>query len=69
MSADDPYVRLPDHIQLSLVEATAVLEVMDLAVEASRTPEERGWAQEAVRMVTAKLWPELGDLLDGDDEA
>ena len=69
MSRDDPFVRLPDRIELSLVEASELLEVLDIAVTTARTDAERLAVHEAVRMITARLWPELGDLLDGDDEA
>ena len=69
MSRDDPFVRLPDHIELSLAEASELLEVLDIAATTARTDEERLAVREAVRMITARLWPELGDLLDGDDEA
>ena len=34
-----------------------------------RTNDESAAIRDAVRMITEKLWPELGDLLDGDDEA
>ena len=69
MSRDDPFVRLPDHIELSPAEASELLEVLDIAATTARTDEERLAVREAVRMITARLWPELGDLLDGDDEA
>ena len=69
MSRDDPFVRLPDHIELSLAEASELLEVLDIAATTARTDEERLAVRETVRMITARLWPELGDLLDGDDEA
>ena len=62
-------MRLPDHIELSLAEASELLEVLDIAATTARTDEERLAVREAVRMITARLWPELGDLLDGDDEA
>ena len=69
MSRDDPFVRLPDHIELSLAEASELLEVLDIAATTARTDEERLAVRKAVRMITTRLWPELGDLLDGDDEA
>lgn len=69
MSSEDPYVRLPDHIELSLAEAGKLLEVLDIAAAAARTDEERMAVSDAARMITIKLWPELGDLLDGDEEA
>lgn len=69
MSSEDPYVRLPDHIELSLAEAGQLLEVFDIAATAARTDVERAAVDDAAHMITIKLWPELGDLLDGDEEA
>ncbi len=69
MSSDDPYVRLPDHIELSLAEAGELLEVLDIAAAAARTDAERAAVRDVSHMITVKLWPELGDLLGGDDEA
>lgn len=66
---DDPFVRLPDHIELTFAEAGQLLEVLDAAATTARSDEERRALLEAVRVVTSKLWPELGDLLDGDDES
>ncbi len=42
---------------------------LDIAAATARTDDERTAVRGAARMITAKLWPELGDLLDGDDEA
>lgn len=69
MSSDEPYVRLPDRIELTLAEAGELLEVLDVAVATARTDGERNAAREAAEMITVKLWPELGDLLEDDDEA
>jgi hypothetical protein len=69
VSSDDPYVRLPDHIELSLAEAGELLEVLDIAAATARTDDERNAVRTAVLMITLKLWPDLGDVLDGDDEA
>jgi len=41
----------------------------DVAAANVRTEDERAADRDAVQMITMKLWPELGDLLDGDDEA
>ena len=62
-------MRLPDRIEVTAAEAGELLEVLDIAAATARTDEERFAVREAVRMITAKLWPELGDLLDGDEEA
>lgn len=69
VSSDDLYVQLPDHVELSLSEGGELLEVLDIAATAARTDAERSAFRGAAHMVTVKLWPELGDLLDGDDEA
>jgi hypothetical protein len=69
VSSDQPYVRLPDRIELTLAEAGELLEVLDLAVETASTDSQRTAAREAAEMITAKLWPELGDLFEDDDEA
>lgn len=57
------FARLPERIELDLGEARRVLGALDLAAE--RTT---GWEHEeiiaVINLVTAKLWPELGDLLD-----
>ena len=65
---DVPFAELPDRIELSLDEVSAALEVLDIAEAAARTDDERAAAREAIHIVTSKLWPELGDLLDRDDE-
>ena len=65
--ADDrPLVRLPDEVVLSRDEVATVLAALDVSegfAIATDEPLVRG----AIRLLTAKLWPELGDLL-GDDE-
>lgn len=57
MSSDDPYVRLPDHIELSLAEAGELLEVLDIAAVVARTDAERAAVSDASQMITTKLWP------------
>jgi hypothetical protein len=69
VSSDQPYVRLPDRVELTLAEAGELLEVLDVAVATARTDGERTAAREVAEMITAKLWPELGDLFDDGDEA
>jgi hypothetical protein len=63
MSEDDLRVALPDEIKLSREEAGALLAALDIA-EASVRQEDRETVRRAIRIVTSKLWPELGDLLD-----
>jgi hypothetical protein len=65
VSSDDPYVRLPERIELSLAEAGE----LDVAVVAARTETERTAARQAANMITEKLWPGSDDLLDGEGEA
>lgn len=45
VSSDQPYVRLPDRIELTLAEAGELLEVLDVAVATARTDGERATAQ------------------------
>jgi hypothetical protein len=68
VSSDEPYVRLPKQIGLTLAEAGELLEVLDAAVSTARSDEERRAARVAAEMITRKLWPDLGDLLEDDDE-
>lgn len=69
MSSDDPYVRLQERIELTLAEAGELLEVLDVAVATVRTDVESTPARAAAEMITAKLWPALGALLEDDDQA
>lgn len=69
MSSDDPYVRLPERIELTPAEAGELLEVLDVAVATARTDVEGTAARDAAEMITAKVWPELGDLLEDDGAA
>jgi hypothetical protein len=68
VSSDEPYVRLPDRIALTLAEAGELFEVLDVAVATATSDEERRSARLAAEMVTRKLWPDLGDLFQDDDE-
>jgi hypothetical protein len=60
---------LPDRIELTLAEAGELLEVLDVAVATGSTHSQRTAARKAAEVITAKLWPELGDLFEYDDEA
>jgi len=65
---DAPIAELPDYITLTRDEAATVLSGLDVVVEATDIDtEEAAKVRRAVRLVTTKLWPELGDLLDEDD--
>lgn len=63
MPADEPLVRLPDEISLTLGEVEDVLLALDLA-HAETSGAERTTIDRAVRLITRKLWPDLGDILD-----
>ena len=64
----DPVVRLPPTITLTLAEAGDVLAALDAVLE-HMPPEspERRTVKRANLVVVAKLWPELGALLEDDD--
>lgn len=69
MSNGDAEVLLPESIELSLQEAGDLLQVLDdaeqLALVGSRIYRS---LKASIRMLTHKLWPELGRLLDDDQE-
>lgn len=68
MGRGAPIAELPDGVTLTLDEVAILLFVADTAVE--RTPEgssEHVRARRAQRLITSRLWPELGELLDDDD--
>jgi len=67
VSRDDIIAELPEQIQLDLAEAGVVLAALDRAA-ASSTGEDLHAIRTATRLVTAKLWPELGDLLGEDGQ-
>jgi hypothetical protein len=65
---DEPLAQLPRHITLDLSEAGDVLGALDEAVElAEPGTEVHREILRVTRLITRKLWPELGDLLDDDD--
>lgn len=64
-----PIAELPEEVCFTLREVALLLFVADIAVECSpggRSEQEAG--RRAQRMITSRLWPELGDLLGDDDE-
>jgi hypothetical protein len=65
---EPPFTQLPDHISLSLDEVAIVLAVLDSAQLTAETKTERENARRAIRIITTKLWPELGRLLEDDEE-
>lgn len=64
---DEPLASLPDDITLTRDEAAEVLFALDVIEDADPEPDQQAKVRRAVRLLTAKLWPDLGDLLDEDD--
>lgn len=64
---DEPLARLPDEVVLTRDEAAVVLFGLDVVEHADISPDEAAKVTEAIHLLTAKLWPDLGNLL-GDDE-
>lgn len=56
------FVRLPERIELDLDEVRQVLKALDVGA-ANTVGQEREGIVAVIDLVTAKLWPELGDLL------
>jgi hypothetical protein len=69
LSDREPEARLPDEITLSRAEIARLLFALDVAVEhvEAGSPELRQ-LRGAQRLITAKLWPELGELLGDQDD-
>jgi hypothetical protein len=66
--ADDAYVELPDRVELTLDEVRMVLAAIDHGRELAPKGSEAGRVlAEADRLLVAKVWPELGDLLGDED--
>jgi hypothetical protein len=60
---------LPDRIELTLGEAADLLFALDRALELGQPGSDyHRTIQVAVRLPSRKLWPDLGDLLDEDEE-
>ena len=66
--ADRPIADLPDEITLTRDETAVVLFALDVVDSAVSEPEEAEKVRRAIRLLTRKLWPELGDLLDDEGE-
>ena len=64
MPGDAPFARLPDEVRLTRDEISVVLFALDLVVSAELGASERASVRRAIQLITSKLWPELGDLLD-----
>lgn len=63
-----PFARLPDDVTFTLSEVSALLEALDIGEAAVSTDEDRAAVRDAIRTITSKLWPELGDILDDEGE-
>lgn len=67
--SDRPFARLPPSITLTIAETWVLLQAVDVAAaHAPPGSEDAVRADAARRLLTAKLWPELGDLLDEEGE-
>ncbi len=64
MVADKPFAELPAEITLTREEVTIVLFGLDVLESADVGPEQAETVRRAIRLLTTKLWPELGGLLD-----
>ena len=67
MPGDAPFTQLPDEVRLTRDEISVVLFALDLVESADLGESERAAVRRAIRLITEKLWPELGDLLDKDE--
>ena len=65
--SDEPLVRLPDEVALTRDEAAIILFGLDVVEQAEVNEAEAAKVTRAVQLLTAKLWPDLGDLLNEDD--
>lgn len=69
MDVPPPFAELPDEVCFALDDIADVLFTLDVAVEkTARGTAEREVARRSQRLITSRLWPELGYLL-GDDDA
>ena len=68
MADEPPFARLPDEVTLSRDELAVVLFALDVVEEADVDAENGAKVRRAIRLLTAKLWPELGDLLGDEDQ-
>lgn len=66
--ARGPFPQFPDEVTLTRDELAAVLFALDVVEEADVDQAEAAEVRRAIRLLTAKLWLELGDLLGDDQE-
>ncbi|MEZ5145392.1 MAG: hypothetical protein R2726_23205 [Acidimicrobiales bacterium] len=57
-------VPLPDSISLEPTEVLLLLDALDLAEDPSIPQPRRAAARAAIKLLTRKMWEELGDILD-----
>jgi hypothetical protein len=63
-----PFTELPDEVCFTLDELADLLFTVDVAVEkTTQGTREHDVARRSQRLITSRLWPELGDLLSDDD--
>lgn len=68
MGRQPPFAELPEELTLSLDDIADLLFVIDMAVEHAKAgSSEHATARRVQRLITSRLWPELGELLDDDD--
>lgn len=63
-----PFTHLPDEITLTRDELAVLLFALDVVDEDDVNDEDVAKVRRAIRLLTTKLWPELGDLLGDDQE-
>ena len=63
-----PFAHLPEEVTLTREELAVVLFALDVVEETSADPQQAATVARAIRLLTAKLWPELGGLLEDDGE-
>ena len=64
---DSPFAHLPDEVVLTRDELAFVLFALDVVEGAEVASDARAKVRRAVRLLTHKLWPELGGLLDDEE--
>ena len=68
MPGDIPFAQLPDQVTLTRDEISVVLFALDVTESTELGEPDRAAVRRAIRLITRKLWPELGDLLDDEGE-
>lgn len=64
---DAPFAQLPETIVLHRDEVAMVLFALDVVDSVALPPADATRVRDAIRLLSSKLWPELGDLLDDDE--